>query len=188
MSTTEEFQQLRKWLDRHLPEPKCPPGCSDCCGPVVCAPAEYDEVLQYAFDTQVKPIDNGKTICPWVKDNRCQVYPVRPICCRICGHVRMMTECEHGVLVTKGVEAKIKKELRDYFTMDYMRMLHEVVNPDNPSTPQPRQIVRASRRNRLCVGNMEMVMQEREGISGIREAHISVVDKLIDLEGVERLG
>jgi uncharacterized protein len=83
-----------------LPAKKCE-GCGECCGVIPVTSAEFEKVKQYAFLNGVTPLDQGLT-CPFRQNNRCQVYPVRPIICRIFGHsVKLVCPKGHNVLVSE---------------------------------------------------------------------------------------
>jgi len=75
----------------------CLPGCGKCC--VADAPlgeAEYEEIAAWlpknvtpgSIQAQFAHADTQPDICPFLKPDRsCFVYPVRPVVCRIFGHL-----------------------------------------------------------------------------------------------------
>jgi len=77
-----------------LPAMKCEEGCGRCCGIVPATETEYQRVIRYAKEHDVNPQDQGIT-CPWYQENKCSVYAVRPIICRLFGHVEAMP-CPQG--------------------------------------------------------------------------------------------
>lgn len=107
-----------------LPVMKCDDGCSDCCGPVLCKPAEYRDVVEYAQKHGITPLRQGIT-CPWFQDGRCQVYPVRPWVCQMFGHSPRLI-CSRGY--NRNVpKAKERKLTAGYgLDMDTAMLLHEV--------------------------------------------------------------
>lgn len=81
-----------------IPNIDCKEGCSDCCGPALQFPIENQNIKRYLFNrNQLAKVH--KTIdCPYLKDNKCTIYPVRPIICRLFGvvlHLRLT--CRHVV-------------------------------------------------------------------------------------------
>ena len=86
----------------------CKPNCGKCCGIVLCNITEYRKIEAYAANHGVTPIRQG-LMCPWYQCGKCQVYEVRPLMCRIFGHVKRM-ECPepdvHLTRMSKGEEAR----------------------------------------------------------------------------------
>jgi len=106
-----------------LPMMKCDSGCSDCCGPVLCQEDEFLSVTGYARNRGIEPVRQGLT-CPFYQGGTCQVYPVRPLVCRLFGHAENLT-CSRGYN-TNIPERRLASINRDYFrrgTPD--RLLHE---------------------------------------------------------------
>jgi Fe-S-cluster containining protein len=64
----------------------CKPGCSECCGIVLCNKDEYDRIAAYAKKRGILPIKQG-SLCPWHQGGKCAVYQVRPLMCILFGHV-----------------------------------------------------------------------------------------------------
>lgn len=53
-------------------------------------------MVTYARERGIRPIDQGLT-CPWFQGGRCAVHPVRPMLCRLFGHVpQPQMQCSRG--------------------------------------------------------------------------------------------
>ena len=77
-----------------IPSMHCDDGCGDCCVPAPATETEFGAVARYVREHGIKPIDQGVT-CPLYQNGRCTVYAVRPLACRLFGHVNGMT-CTRG--------------------------------------------------------------------------------------------
>ena len=77
-----------------FPPMKCDSGCGRCCGIVPVTETEFQRVARYAQEHALEPVDQGIT-CPWYQGDKCAVYDVRPLVCRMFGHVPQM-ECPKG--------------------------------------------------------------------------------------------
>lgn len=107
-----------------LPVMRCDVGCGDCCGPAPVTEKEYKQVVEYAQQNGITPIEQDLT-CPFYQKGTCQVYPVRPLVCRIFGHSEKMP-CSRGYN-TNLPERKIQKMVRH--NGPTTRLLHEVLGP-----------------------------------------------------------
>lgn len=70
-----------------LPAIDCVKGCSECCNVVPCTETEYQRIARFvaAHDVELRREDLR---CPLLRvDGRCAVYELRPISCRVFGHV-----------------------------------------------------------------------------------------------------
>lgn len=79
------------------PHIKCT-NCGGCCGPVPISKKEYEEIKEYCLKNDIRPMKNIKfNSCPFRNDKKkkCDIYPVRPILCRIFGVTKGM-ECKNG--------------------------------------------------------------------------------------------
>lgn len=95
-------------LYRAVPHVACRGLCTDSCGPVPMSEAEHMRVRAKGVDIPViedalTAIKNGDApTCPALVNNRCSVYDVRPLICRMWGAVESMP-CPHGCTVTPGL-------------------------------------------------------------------------------------
>jgi Fe-S-cluster containining protein len=77
-----------------LPPMRCDDGCGECCGLVPATETEFQRIGRYATEHGIQPVDQAET-CPWFQGGKCSVYPVRPLACRLFGHVPGMP-CPKG--------------------------------------------------------------------------------------------
>lgn len=70
--------------------------CGRCCGLVPASQKEIAEIRQYIKKHGIIPEKQGIT-CPFrnEKEKKCDIYPVRPIICRLMG-VTKQTRCPNG--------------------------------------------------------------------------------------------
>lgn len=94
-----------------LPGVLCKGLCHDSCGVVPVAPAERAAIAEYtgrkvkvdpliqiglhAKHRVLRPKDSGDLTCPYLKNKRCSIHPVRPLVCRMYGVVAGMP-CPFG--------------------------------------------------------------------------------------------
>lgn len=108
------IEQLNK-IYAKVPEAVCD-RCGNCCGPIGLTVLEEKNIEKYLEDEgiSVHSCVVGRTEgqvfaftsdlkCPFLKDNECIVYPVRPIVCRLFGVIRGGRElpCENTVCKRK---------------------------------------------------------------------------------------
>jgi len=81
-----------KELYKAIPTFSCKPGCSDCCGPVPVASAEWEKIKLVK-----RQLGSDCLNCDYLVDNKCSIYNDRPFLCRLFGATteRKMT-CKHG--------------------------------------------------------------------------------------------
>jgi hypothetical protein len=70
-------------------------GCGDCCGPVPCTHEEWLVISNWCAEKGVMPaaLVPGQLKCPFMRQGdkaECLVYEVRPLLCRLFGHVEGM--------------------------------------------------------------------------------------------------
>jgi len=71
-------------LYRYLPKVQCQGKCQEACGPVACSEAEAAIMQRFAGRPLTFDARSGR--CAYLNDHgRCDVYPVRPLVCRIFG-------------------------------------------------------------------------------------------------------
>jgi Fe-S-cluster containining protein len=90
----QDYRRLRRLVDgectklellhgRHL---VCREGCCSCCTDLTVFPVEFYSILAELREAGIKPVfDEGKSCGFLDKDDKCQVYPYRPIICRTHG-------------------------------------------------------------------------------------------------------
>lgn len=68
--------------------------CNECCGPIIWFEPENLLIKEYMEKNNMDRIvwtkeefENNNMKCPYLKDNRCSIYPVRPLVCRLQGVV-----------------------------------------------------------------------------------------------------
>lgn len=93
----KEFDtKLNSYFEAHKKYIKCKAGCSACCEkgdyPISQIELEYlmqgfialDNETKIKIQTNIKSMKRGNK-CPFLLNNRCSVYPYRPIICRVHG-------------------------------------------------------------------------------------------------------
>ena len=80
----------------NIPKHDCK-NCGECCGVIPCTPSELSQIQNYVKKNKIKPKIQTNMTCPFRnnKDHKCNIYPVRPMMCRLMGVVIGMT-CKHG--------------------------------------------------------------------------------------------
>ena len=96
--------------------------CHECCGPIVWFKSEEFLIKEYLQKNKLeritwtkKEFENNNMKCPYLKDNRCVIYPVRPIVCRLQGNISELP-CKFNknkYLSIKQIQ-KIKKNFNAY--------------------------------------------------------------------------
>lgn len=102
-----ELSKIYKDIDAYYaktiaPHAACKKGCSFCCH----VPVEVTQIeaLHIAGETgkrltrprKNKPRQPDNTACPFLKDNQCSIYRVRPLACRIFASLDSATHCING--------------------------------------------------------------------------------------------
>ena len=106
-----------------LPAMACDDGCGDCCGPVPVTESEYRAVERFVQKHAIAPALDSGTTCPFFISGTCAIYTVRPLPCRVFGHVPRLT-CSRGHNVNvdeRQVHRMIASNGRP------VRFLHELV-------------------------------------------------------------
>jgi hypothetical protein len=98
-----------------IPTSKCPDNCGKCCGPVYPSKAEIRNIEQWCRQHGIEfknqfGVESGVD-CPYLKENSCSIYPVRPFMCRTFGVV------EHPLLRCPNCKTKRLLNIRQ---MDYL--------------------------------------------------------------------
>lgn len=77
-----------------LPQMNCKGLCHECCGPIAMSRVEWQRIqVQLGYTPKGTP----DLVCPMLdrKTNRCSVYAIRPVICRLWGALPSMP-CPHG--------------------------------------------------------------------------------------------
>lgn len=68
--------------------------CHQCCGPIIWFEPEEIMIKDYLEKNKIRRIlwtleefQQNQMICPYLVNNRCIIYPVRPIVCRLQGNI-----------------------------------------------------------------------------------------------------
>jgi len=80
-----------------IPEHKTCRDCGSCCGPVLVTIPEINMIKSYIADHDVEIFDGEIIDCPFLNKGkkRCEIYPVRPVICRLMGVSKGM-DCRYG--------------------------------------------------------------------------------------------
>jgi Fe-S-cluster containining protein len=117
---------------RSVPTVKCKGLCSESCGPIMMSPEEHRRVEEAGVDImppdellQLALLHDFLPVCPALVNNRCSVYEVRPLICRLWGAAESLP-CPYGCEVTPGL-------LVDEGAHELIR--RSLLLPDTPSPP-----------------------------------------------------
>jgi len=92
--------------------------CHKCCGPIIWFEPEEILIRDYMVSHDIDYIlwstdqfKNNGMRCPYIRNDRCIIYPVRPIVCRLQGNILDMP-CKNNTkkIISKEQLDKIKKE------------------------------------------------------------------------------
>jgi len=105
MRQSQQKLYIKKLHDLYaeIPAFKCK-GCHDCCGPIIFGRIEGKLIRSYCRQNNIPiPVSRIrwqnetteefyplKLDCPFLKDDGCLIYPVRPYICRLQGHVKKL--------------------------------------------------------------------------------------------------
>lgn len=104
-----------------LPVVQCDPNCGDCCGPAPCRDDEYATIATFIAEHDIQPKDNGQMTCPFYQGGTCAIYEVRPMVCRLFGHVDRM-RCSRGY--SAPITPRREREINQRYGVP-TRLLHE---------------------------------------------------------------
>lgn len=95
-----EIKEKLNSIYSKVPDFQCKEGCWDCCGPIHWSPAEDvvidDWLKQHGRKQRFINSVADFLRCPYLDaDDKCTIYEVRPIVCRLSGVVPEMP-CEYG--------------------------------------------------------------------------------------------
>ena len=96
--------------------------CHKCCGPIVWFEPEEIMIRDYLKKNNIQRIvwtkeefKNNKMLCPYLKNDRCCMYPVRPIVCRLQGNIPDL-KCKsknNNKFISKNELGEIQKHFLD---------------------------------------------------------------------------
>jgi Fe-S-cluster containining protein len=93
--------------------------CHKCCGPIIWFEPEELFIRDYLEKNKIKRIvwtkeefEKNHMICPYIIDNKCIIYPVRPIVCRLQGNIsELRCMSSNNCTLTSEIELnKIREE------------------------------------------------------------------------------
>jgi len=100
-----------------LPEIQCTPGCIECCRNfgIPSRTSVEDERLRAYLKAQGRELGQAKgTTCPYVSEQGCTVYPVRPLICRLYGNSPNY-RCKMGVRPVILLEEDEEEDLFNFY-------------------------------------------------------------------------
>lgn len=104
--TGEEKLELLNSLRERIPEMRCLPGCTSCCGHTAWSEFEWSQIPE---ETRAK-FDQFSFKCSFCSEDGCKVHDYRPIICRMFGVAEGMP-CQYGVGI--GPDTIPKQEVDD---------------------------------------------------------------------------
>jgi Fe-S-cluster containining protein len=96
-----------KALYASLPRLDCAGKCAESCGPVFMTRVEWQQICKR---TRSEPSAGDGLTCPMLVEERCSVYEVRPMLCRLWGMVETM-KCPWGCIPERYLTEKEGYEL-----------------------------------------------------------------------------
>ncbi len=86
--------------------------CGKCCGPHFVSPKERLTIRDYLkqHDMEERPHTSIYEYCPYLENNTCLIYPVRPLICRLMGITELLPcpeGCEPAELLPKEVALRL---------------------------------------------------------------------------------
>ena len=95
--------------------------CHKCCGPIIWFKPEEIFIKDYLAKNNIKYVINSSknitkhdTPCPYLKNDKCIIYTVRPIVCRLQGNIHELP-CKYNKrrFISKKQLDEIKKEFNE---------------------------------------------------------------------------
>ncbi len=105
--------------------------CSECSGPILWFEPEEIFIRKYLGDNNIKRVvwtkeefEKNDMKCPYLKDHRCSIYPVRPLVCRLQGVVP-------DLLCKKNKKQKnISKQELDIILEEFKKLILDIDGKD----------------------------------------------------------
>ena len=108
---TRNIRKIRFFRER-IPAFDCIPGCQDCCGPVTTSSEEMFDLPHVSdADHEAALADFS---CPHLGDQGCNVYPGRPLICRLFG-TTVRLACPHGKRPARMIDARLERQIQQFF-------------------------------------------------------------------------
>lgn len=111
-------KQLQELYDM-IPEFKCKKGCHECCGMISWLAIEEEPIRIFMKEHNIKYVRWGiddylqnQLLCPYLKGDKCIIYEVRPLVCRLYGNSPDLP-CPHAK------EQKLSKQKTDIIMRKY---------------------------------------------------------------------
>jgi len=105
-----------------IPNIKCI-HCSNCCGPIIWFKPEEILIRDFLEKNKLKyttftkeQIKKNDMKCPYLKENKCIIYPVRPIVCRLQGNIDELV-CKNNIDIKKLNIDEFNKIRREFFEL-----------------------------------------------------------------------
>lgn len=103
-------QKIRFFRER-IPAFACKPGCHDCCGPVT---ASSEEVSRFPVKSdKAHAAALAELNCPYLGENRCEVYSERPLICRLFGTTPRLP-CPNGQRPSTMIDPQIERQIHQF--------------------------------------------------------------------------
>jgi Fe-S-cluster containining protein len=118
MILTKEMREKLYKIYSKIPDFECK-HCHECEGPIVWFLPEELLIRDYLKKHNMKYLkwtkeqfERNKSKCPYLKNDRCSIYPVRPIVCRLQGNISDLPckNNKNGYISEKKL-AEIKKDM-----------------------------------------------------------------------------
>jgi Fe-S-cluster containining protein len=97
--------------------------CHNCCGPIIWYEPEDILIRDYMKKHNIQRISwtmgefkKNNMKCPYIKDDRCIIYPVRPIVCRLQGNISEL-KCKFSNKNQLVLKEKLEKLRKDYIKL-----------------------------------------------------------------------
>lgn len=94
--------------------------CHKCCGPIVWFEPEDILISNYLEKKKLKRIlwtkdqfEQNQMRCPYIINDRCVIYPVRPIVCRLQGNISEL-KCKSSTNVKSMSQEDLEKIRKDF--------------------------------------------------------------------------
>lgn len=114
--------------------------CHECEGPIIWFKPEEINIREYLQKNNLEYItwsteefEKHYMKCPYLKNDRCSIYPVRPIVCRLQGNIsELPCKFNKNNLITNGKYQEIKNEFNsllkdiDAFNICYSTRIHNL--------------------------------------------------------------
>ena len=122
-SLNEIYKSIKTFKCKH---------CHQCCGPIIWFEPEELFIRDYLEKNKIKRIvwtkeefEKNHMRCPYIIDDRCIIYPVRPIVCRLQGNISEL-KCKSS----KPVKLISEKELNN-IREEFIKLIRQANGMNN---------------------------------------------------------